>query len=107
VPAGLLSNSSAVVSETFRSPLSSSSAVNVDVVSTGLVDYKHPEKTKTVQAEVVKQTIKVNPTFKLVFIVIVGITVLAGVADIFLAAAWPTPISNRPLRQWASPGRPD
>ncbi len=37
---------------------------------------------------------RVSPTFKLVFLTVVTITVLVGVAEIVLAAVWTTPTPN-------------
>jgi hypothetical protein len=39
--------------------------------------------------------ILINPTFRLVFITVVLITILAGAGDLYIASAWATPTGNQ------------
>jgi hypothetical protein len=93
---GLFSNSSAVAVESFISPWTESTIrttiqprmVNHSVSKNAPLEWSVPT-TRTVK------TIKVNPTFKLIFLTVVGITILAGAVEVLLAGVWTAPSPNQ------------
>ncbi len=90
---GLFANTAAIVSEVFKSPTSYS------LVITG-AGYTEPLKPATPPPTAPQQPeqghkIPIQPTFKLVFLTVLGLTVVAFIAQIAMAATWNKPTPNQ------------
>jgi hypothetical protein len=93
VKGGIFSNAAAVAVESVKSPLSSSSLVNT--VRAYTADHAARTKPPTKPTINKAKTIIVNPTFKLVFLTVVAITIASGLAEVILASAWTVPTPNQ------------
>jgi hypothetical protein len=85
VSVNLVSNSALVVSSTVSSPRRET-----------LVDLTAGTSVPAGGATIPGHTIaRVSPTFKLVFLSVLGITIAAGILQIALATVWSTPTANQ------------
>ena len=84
-----MSKLTAVVGEVFKEPFKNTTAVYTLAPTTrGVTD-------TTKEAQVQPKTLPVSAYFKLIFISVLALTVLAIVADIFFAMMWDKPTPNQ------------
>jgi hypothetical protein len=90
---GFFANSAAIVTEVFKSPTSSS------VVITGAGYTEPPKPVEPPPAPTLPpeqgRKIPIQPTFKLVFLTVLGLTVVAFIAQVVMAAIWDKPTPNQ------------
>ena|SRR5260370_849729 len=104
--AGVFSSALSAASEAIRSPFETSIIRSPTSGISPRGDIKESEvvvkgeplrtflRTRQQTLEEMESTFVLSPRFKLIFLTVLGITVVAGVAQIVLAAVWQTPSPN-------------
>ena len=90
---GLFSNAAAVVTELFNYPRS---GTLVFTITERPPDYSRLDRHAAGPPPLEESAPKfISPTFKLVFLSVLGLTILAGAAEVIMAAYWTAPSANQ------------